>query len=52
METKASIIKEATVIANKKFDKQMLDHIAKIRTLKGFHAQHRSMLLEYVYAHK
>ncbi len=40
-----------TKFAEDIFDKQMLDHLDVIKGTKGFHAQHKTMLLEYVYTH-
>lgn len=52
METKANLVRQAKAIADKKFDKQMLDHLIVIKSESKFHNQHRTMLLEYVYAHR
>lgn len=48
MKSRSQLIKLATARAEELFDKQMLDHLETIKKLKGLHAQHRFMLVEYV----
>ncbi len=50
--TRAKLIKCATKYAEDNFDKQMLDHLELIKSLKDLHAQHKTMLLEYCEAHR
>jgi len=45
--TRAKLTKRATKYAEDNFDKQMLDHIEIIKKQKKFHAQHKTMLIEY-----
>ncbi len=45
--TRAKLIKCATKHAEDNCDKQMLDHLEIIKKQKGFHLQHKTMLLEY-----